>query len=99
MDHRFADAIRPDELDIVLTIRDDLAVQIPVHILVVECVDVARTHRAVKVTFRRALERDLDGTTAQHGLVTEITCRDTEAIPEFSATGHSFQPSQMKPRV
>ena len=60
MDHRLADAVRPDEFDVVLAVLDDLSVQLQVHVLVVECVDMPRTHRTVEIALRRAFERDLD---------------------------------------
>ena len=81
VDHRLADAVGPDELDIVLTIVDDFPIKIQVHAFVVECVDVARTHRTVEIAFGRALKRDFDWTAVERGFVAKITECDVPTVP------------------
>ena len=97
MDHRLADAVGPDELDIVLTIVDDFPIKIQVHAFVVECVDVARAHRTVEIAFGRALKRDFDWTAVERGFVAKITECNVPTVSQLLV--HSFQPSAMKPNV
>src|SRR5262245_26938950 len=100
MNHGFADTIRPHKLELIFTVLYDLSIKTQVHVLVIKCVDVTWAHGTVKVAFRCALQRYLNGTAGQDGLMPEVACRNAQAIPDFKSRAvHSFQPSQMKPSV
>src|SRR5262245_15246767 len=85
MDHRLADTVWPDELDVVFAVLDNLLIEIQVHILVIECIDMTGTHRAVQIALRRAFQRDLDWSSGQHSLMAKVACRDAQPVSKFPA--------------
>src|SRR5262249_40113880 len=86
MDHRLADTVRPDELDVILAVLDDLFIKLQVHVFVIEGIDVARAHRAIEVALRRAFECDLDWSSGQHSFVAKVARRDAQPVSNLS--GH-----------
>src|SRR5688572_33484481 len=108
MDHGLANPIRPDELHVVFTVRDDLLIKIQIHVLVVEGIDVTRTHGTVEIAFGGTLQRNLDRSAGEDGPAAEVAGGDADAVSKlvthcligtYAVFEPGFDPSHTKPSV